>query len=468
MNSKRKYFQINKQFHCDVAVVGGGTTGLAAAIAAANNGVKTILIEKNGCLGGNSTAIPAWLGFHSCAGEPTVKGLPLELLHKLQTKGGATDFYPDPICGSVVGINTHWWKIVAAESVLEAGITTLLHCSVFELQKEDKEIKSLFVDGPDGVMEINAKHVIDCTDNGIIASLAGEQLIRGRDEDNQVQVSSWVFELDNIDFAELFKYFKEFPEDIRPFKLADPVKHLENIIDNAVFVMGAFSRLVDQARKDGMTLERDNMPGIAFPRQKKMVSVACRIADVDTQDSVSRSQSELTGAIQVEQWIKFLKKYVPGFKNCQLSASPMSLGNRETNHLKGQYVLTSKDLLEGKKFDDNIALGGYHLDVHSPDHLGLETQTPPLYSIPYRCLLPLVTDNLIMAGRVISATHEAQSSTRVVPISMAQGEAAGTAAAIAVQQNSKLPDIDVKYLQELLVKNNALISPVEKATRSSI
>lgn len=450
---------IVRKIECDVAVIGGGTTGITAAIAAANTGADTVLIEKNGCLGGNSTAIPAWLGFHSCDGEITVKGLPLELLNKLQRRGGATRFYSDPICGSVVGINTHWWKIVAAESVKEAGVRTLLHCCAFDLIRKNNIIDPLYILGPEGVIELTAKQYIDCSDNGILARLAGERLIRGREADSRVQVASWIFEVDNIDFRALFEYLEEFPDDLRPFRLADPSAHLTKIMSDEVFVMGAFGRLVKEAKAQGMHLERDNMPGVAFSTAGKMVSVACRVEDFDTQDAICRTEAEFAGAIQTGQWLEFLRRFVPGFSKCELSGSPMSTGVRETNHLDGLYTLTADDLLEGKLFDDSIALGGYHLDIHSPDHPGLETQKPPVYSIPYRCLLPKETDNLIMAGRVISATHEAQSSTRVIPISMAQGEAAGTAAALAVKESQSLRGLDVKDLQDVLLSNGALVMP---------
>jgi hypothetical protein len=457
MPEKSTSLKIQNQLRCDVAVVGGGTTGITAAIAAARQGADTLLIEKNGCLGGNSTAIPAWLGFHSCDGAITVDGLPMELLGNLQSKGGATEFRPDPICGSVVGINTHWWKIVAAKAVREAKVKTLLHCHAFGLRKTDRNIETLHVLGSEGVIEVKASKVIDCTDNGLVAKLAGEQLVRGRAADNRVQVSSWVFEVDHVDFQELFRYLEQFPEDLRPFKLADPGAHLKSLAGTDVFVMGAFARLIRQARKDGIELPRDNMPGVAFPREGKMMSVACRIENVDTQNSASRTQAELDGAIQAEQWLQFLTGYVPGFRNCRLSGSPQSIGVRETNHLQGRYILTASDLLTGIEFEDAIALGGYHLDIHSPDHAGLETQRPPVYTIPYRALLPRETDNLIVAGRAISATHEAQSSTRVIPIGMALGEAAGTAAAMAVARRCSLPELDAHALRQTLRTNGALV-----------
>lgn len=197
------------------------------------------------------------------------------------------------------------------------------------------------------------------------------------------------------------------------------------------------------------------MPGVAFPNSGRMVSVAVRIADVNTANSINYSNAEQDGAIQAIAWIEFLNKYVPGFGSCELTATPTSIGIRETNHMVGQYVLTADDLLCGRNFDDTIALGGYHLDIHSPDHGGLETKTPPIYSIPYRALLPKNTSNLLLAGRAISASHQAQASTRVIPISMAQGQAVGTAAAILVSDNDVNINIDIEKLQQILCNDGA-------------
>lgn len=454
MNSS-KNFKIKRVFSCDTVVIGGGTTGITAAIASARNGAKTMLIESNGCLGGNSTSIPAWLGFHSCAGELVVKGIPLELLQALQARGGATKFYPDPICGSVTGINPNWWKIVAVEQISKVGVQLLLHSRFVGVEKIDNCIKGIYVFAAEGLVYIQCKFAIDCTDTGLVAIESGETMLRGRESDSKVQASSWVFEIGNINFPDLFDYFLAHPEDLRPFPLKNPLTHIKSIMDCNVFVMGAFSRLITKAKKNGIILERENMPGVAFPNSGRMVSVAVRIADVNTANSINYSNAEQDGAIQAIAWIEFLNKYVPGFGSCELTATPTSIGIRETNHMVGQYVLTADDLLCGRNFDDTIALGGYHLDIHSPDHGGLETKTPPIYSIPYRALLPKNTSNLLLAGRAISASHQAQASTRVIPISMAQGQAVGTAAAILVSDNDVNINIDIEKLQQILCNDGA-------------
>ncbi len=428
MNGRR--FEVKRRFDCDVLVVGGGTAGIAAAIAAARGGRRVILVESRGFLGGNSVNIPAWLGFHACSGERLVGGIALELQRKLRAAGGATPFYRDPICGSLTGINTHLWKIAAFRETREAGVESLLHTRFAGLEKQGRTIRRAFLFGGEGLLEVSCRFVIDCTDAGTVAREAGELLTRGRATDGRVQASSWTFEVGNIDFGELFAYFRRHPDDLRPFPLPDAAAHIDRIEREEAFVMGAFGSLI---ARSGMRLPRTNMPGIAFPRERRMVSVAVRVADVDPDDSPNYSRAEAEGALQVPLWLEFLRREAPGFQNCVLSGSPDAIGVRETSHLAGEYVLTGADLMAGKTFDDAIARGGYHLDIHSPDHGGLETRQPPVFTIPFRSLLPRETDNLLVAGRALSATHEAQAAIRVIPIGMAIGEAAGTAAARAAK-----------------------------------
>jgi hypothetical protein len=416
-----------------------------------------LLVEAAGCLGGNSCSIPAWLGFHSRDGVRVVGGIPYELLQKLQRKGGATVCHLDPICGSVAGINTHWWKIVAAEALTEAGVDVLLHSRVIAADRDGDRISRLYVCGREGIMALEADMFVDCTDSGRVAALAGETMVRGRDGDGKVQISSWVFEVGNIDFDALFAYLEQQPGDLRPFKLAEPKAHIRRIRDEDVFVMGAFQRLIEIAAADGVELPRLNMPGIAFPKEGRMVTVASRVEDVNPDDTRNLSQAELTGTLQTPPWIDFLRRYVPGFAYCRLTGSPSTIGIRETTHMQGQHLLIADDLLNARSFEDTIALGAYHQDIHSPDHAGLATQMSPLFSIPYRALLPRETANLLVAGRAISATHEALASTRVIPISMAQGQAAGTAAALAVEARIPAADVDIRQLQNTLREHGAII-----------
>ena len=441
----------------DVLVVGGGTTGVAAAVAAARGGVSVTLVEQAGFLGGNATIVPAWLGFHSVDGEAVVKGIPMEAVERLRRVGGATAFQCDPICGSVVGVNTHWWKLVAAEMVEQAGVGVLLHSRVSGASRADDGTFLVQTDCRGGSRVLRCRCLVDCTDTGEAARMAGGDLGRGRASDGKVQVASWAFTVGNVAFGPLFEYLEANSADARPFPDVDLGPWFRGLRQAEVFVLGAFASRIEVARAAGMTLERDNVPGVAFPLRREFFTVASRIEDVDPSDAESLTCAELAGMRQARRWLHFLRRYVPGFADADLAATPQQVGLRETNHLVGAYQLTAADLLGGRCFPDAVAAGAYHLDIHSPDHAGIETRRPAVYRVPFRCLLPRDVDGVLVAGRAISATHEAMASTRVIPISMALGQAAGTAAALAVVTGCRVRDVDVAILREWLVKASAVV-----------
>lgn len=445
-----------RNFEFDVLVAGGGTTGLAAAVGAARNGSRVLLVEQYGFLGGNATVIPGWLGFHSVAGERVVGGIPLAVVERLQGEGVATRFERDPICGSVVGVEPNWWKVFAAEWVAEEGIAVRLHSRVVAASVEAGRVRATLACR--GAQEtVIAKILVDCTDTGEVARLAGAQFTRGRATDGRMQVASWAFTVGQVEVPDLVAYLQGHPGDARPFPEYDLGDWFQRLPEREVFVLGAFRFLVRQAVQDGLLLTRENVPGIVFPRRGEFFTVASRVEEVDPGDPVSFSQGELAGARQVRHWFRFLREYVPGFRHCRLVATPHQIGLRETNHLVGDYLLTGEDLLFGRPFPDAIACGAYHLDIHSPDHPGLETARPPRYQIPYRALLPTGVDQVLVAGRCMSATHEAMASTRVIPISMAVGQAAGTAAALAAGADIPPRRVEVCQLQSVLRKQEAML-----------
>ena len=447
----------------DVIVVGGGSTGIAAAIAAARSGAHTALVEYYGFLGGTSATGLPWLGFHNLSGELVVGGIALECVKRMREVGGATDFYLDPICGSVVGINPHWWKLIAMEEVQRAGVEVHLHSLVADVETETTgalpRAVAVYAQSKGGLRRLEASALIDCTDSGDVARMAGVKMHRGRARDHEVQVASWTVTLGGVDFSELMTYFRAHPDDVRPFPIEE--ERMASLLDQMeraeVYVMGAFRSLVRKARADGLELPRDQVPGLGFPPHGEVVTVASRVEDVDPNDPANFTRAEQEGMRQTRLWMRFFREYVPGFENCRLVGTPHQIGLRETNHMEGEYLLTGDDLLSGRPFDDVIALGGYHLDIHSPDHGGLETQRPPTYGIPYRCLVPKRVDGVLVAGRTISATHEAMAGTRVIPICMAQGQAAGTAAALSLSSNVPIREVDVGRLQARLEDDGAIL-----------
>jgi ribulose 1,5-bisphosphate synthetase/thiazole synthase len=448
-------FALKTRQQYDVIVIGGGTTGIAASIAAARHGARTAIVESLAFLGGNAANLPGWLGFHNLQGQQVIRGIAWEIIEKLRTVGGATKTYLDPITSSVTGVNGSWLKIIATQQVdaddVDVWLQTLAVDVATRQQDDRKHAEGVYVFNREGLHYYEAKVIVDCTDSGEIARMAGARMVRGRAGDHKVQVSSWTVTVGNVDFEKLMAYFVKNPDQIRPFPLKDPEALLDQMHDAEVFVMGSFNRLIQKAKANGLNLPRDFFPGSAFPKLGDVMTVASRVENVDPNDAANNAQAQIEGMRQTQLWMKFLHEYVPGFENCRLITTPSHIGIRESSHMVGEYTLTGEDLMAGQRFEDVIALGGYHLDIHTPDHPGLETQRPPTYQIPYRSLLPKGVDGLLVAGRAISATHEAQSSTRVIPISMAQGQAAGTAAAMAAKHGIEPRDVDVKELQRMLI-----------------
>ena len=159
-----KEFAIRRSLNFDTVVIGGGTTGIAAAVASARNGAKTLLVESNGFLGGNGASIPSWMGFHSRSGEAVIGGIALELVQEMQRREGASRIYPDPICGSVCIIQPALLKIVAADFVSRAGVDILLHTRFAGVERIDKKITAVYLWGGEGLIEVTLENVIDCTD----------------------------------------------------------------------------------------------------------------------------------------------------------------------------------------------------------------------------------------------------------------------------------------------------------------
>ena len=467
---KTRIFPIKTTREYEVIVGGGGTTGIAAAIAAARSGAHTVIIDDHGFLGGNAVNIPAWMGFHDLSGRQVVGGIAEELVDKLRAVGGATEPYRDPITSSVTGINANWLKVIAAQEVDAAGVDIWLHSLVVDVDTERKgdrsRAKGVYVRNRDGLHYYAADVLVDCTDTGAVTRMAGAEMIRGRQRDGRVQVSSWTVTVGNVHFDRLLQYYAEHPREIRPFPLEDDVldKLLAQMREADVFVMGSFYELIRRAKADGLDLPRTYLPGVAFPPRGEIMHVASRVEDVDPDDTYNYTRAEIEGMRQTQLWMAFLRKYVPGCEQCRLVATPSHIGVRETNHVVGEYTLTRDDLMAGRAFADVIALGGYHLDIHTPDHGGTETERPPTYQIPYRCLVPKGVESVLVAGRAISATHEALSSTRVIPISMAQGQAAGTAAALAVRRGIAVRETPIAELQARLRKDGAIL-PQETVSR---
>lgn len=440
----------------DVVVVGGGTTGCCAAIAAARQGCRVALAEALGFLGGNACNGMAWYGFHSIDQVQVVGGLPLEIIQRLRTMGGASEFFPDPVAGSMVRVQTTLLKLCLLKMAMESGVQLFFHT----------QFESMLAPGcgrfrcKQQVFELHAPVFIDCTDAGDVAISAGADWWRGRETDGKMQAASGTLFIGGVDMEEMLAYFRAHPRELRPIDVSDAA--LEELIgrmpDAPVFGMGAFGEIIARAHAEGSLYPRDKLVGQAFPQTGEMMLVGSRVENADPTDAMAYTQAEIEAQLQMESILHLLHNYIPGCKHARIIGSGHTLGIRESCHVKGDYLLTAEDLLQGKPFPDAIALGAYHLDVHAPDHPGIDSGMPPIYQIPYASLLPAGVEGVLIAGRAFSATQLAQASTRVIPIAAATGQAAGIAASLAIQNVCSLRSIDRKKLQAILKKNGAILS----------
>lgn len=467
--SKKKYYttpsrQALLAGDCEVLIVGGGPSGLGAAFGAAKAGARVILAERLGFLGGNATAalVMPLMSFHTQSfsnktsphhttlfpddhgpGNPTIKGALKFFLEKLVEAKGAIP--PSLDTGYVVPFDPEIFKLVALEYLDELGVEFLFHAfahDVFSISdSEHTNIKGIYFATKSGPLLIKSKSIVDCTGDGDIAALSGASYEIGRDADQLVQPMTLMFRVANFENKNFQKYIKDNPEQWRG-------------------VHGLW-KLIEQASKQGdLKLEREDILMFATPHNDEISVNSTRVTRVLGTDIWDLTFAEFESRRQLRQITKFLQYYVPGFENSYVVQSGTTIGVRETRRIVGHYYLTALDLLELRRFDDVIAKGAYPLDIHNPMGSGtILKRIPPgeSYDIPLRCLIPQKVENLLVAGRCISGSHEAHSSYRVMPISMATGQAAGVCAALSALQNIPPSQIRVKEVQKELVRQGAYL-----------
>ncbi len=434
----------------DVLVVGGGPAGISAAIASARNGAKTTLVERYGFLGGMATAglIGPFMTSYSLNGETQIiRGIFDELVRKMEQKGGAinpskvragTPYSSFLVYGHdhVAPFESDVLKIVAFEMMEEAGVELMLHTYFVGSICGDNKINGAILTNKSGLQAVEAKAIVDCTGDADVASSAGVPIGKGRESDGLMQPASMFFRIRNVNLKKIEQYVREHPGE----KL--------------------FAHVVKEAKKRGkFPVKRNHILLFETPKGDFLVNVS-RLHNVDGTNWDSLSKAEIIGRKQVMALLDFFRENVPGLENIELVEVAPQIGIRETRHIVGEYVLTAEDILGSREFEDVIALNSFPIDIHDPDGSGGRFEGPrngKYYEIPYRCLVPLKVDWLLVAGRSISATHEAAGSIRVMPPCVATGQAAGTAAALSIRNGLPPRKLDVKHLQETLMSQNVYL-----------
>lgn len=432
---------------CDVLIAGGGSAGVSAAVSAARAGAKTVLIEKNTFLGGMATGALVTPMMKNALDAKSIltKGLFLEVCERLLKAGGGATFKD----GNPGWFNPEIYKWVLDEICMEAGVKLMFDNQIVSTEVKEKEIKKIFLINKGGCFSISAKEFIDCTGDGDLIFLSGTSY--DSNKNNERQAMSLRFMMSGVELSVFANWLEEND------KTGDsPVYRLDNdeILLSTAYTFEKdwtlkpfFEKALknnDLKKEDASYFQLFSVPGssglIAFncPRITPDNKVLDPLNNEDTSWLLSH------GRQMIKRTSNFCKKYLPGFKNSYVCQIAPYIGVRESRRLVGQYKLSGEDILSGKKFNDSIANSNWPIDIHpSKSNEKGQLRHPPkgdYYQIPLRSLLPKEDEvkNLIVAGRCLSATFEAQGSARIQANCWAMGEAAGLLASKRIKKEVKI------------------------------
>lgn len=426
----------------DVVVAGSGSSGSTAAIASARAGAKTLLIERYGFLGGTSTAVlDTFYGFYT-PGERAIKvvgGVADDVIASLLRFGACFERPNTYGAGTGITYNSEYLKVAWERLVLEAGAKVLLHAWVQGTDVVSGRMRSLTTATKRGLQKIEADLFIDATGDADLCYFAGAPCeLAGEHEPAQMLTTT--------------------------FKVANVDENLRKSLSKKEF----HARMAEAAGSGEFDLPRREGSDHATPIQGMMATNMTRVQSFAKDDGEIRNASdpELLSAAEVEgrrqalEYVRFLKKCIPGYANAELVAFGVQIGVRETRRVQGDYRLTREDVLSARQFDDQIGLCGAPIEDH---HAGHDTTWHYLpegrcVGIPFDAMLPKNLEHVIVAGRCFSATHDAHASVRSMAQCMAMGQAAGTAAALCAEGRKSPRELSVPKLQGQLRRNGAILS----------
>ncbi len=418
---------INNYGHYDVVVIGGGPAGVCAAAEAARANKKVLLTEAFAMLGGMATTAlvgPFMTSYDRDGDSPAVGGIYREIVNRLLNINGAVS--PDETDAPsvftsfiekyhrhVTPFDSFKLQLVLDELIQQSGAEVLLYTRFCDCVTENGKIKYAVFSALEGLIAVSADIFIDCTGNADTAFAAGVYTYKGNEKDGIPQPGTLMFEVGGVDDS---RYDKRPKYPVKAYKTPDKGRYTVNHY---------------------------------------------HVYNVDATNSKSMTAAHLEARHQVIQAYKVLKEETPGFENSKIMQTASVLGVRESRHIDGLYKITVDDVACGKRFDDRIAVYGFGMDIHSRSESceggNFKIQVAKRYYIPFSAMLPKGCKNLIVAGKTISCESEAAGGLRCMPCAMAMGQAAGAAAAIAVDEGKMPDEISVKSLQKILVDHGAII-----------
>jgi hypothetical protein len=430
----------------DVVVVGGGTAGVVAAIAAARSGAKTALVEAKGYPGGTvvegGTALHSfynlWKAFPGVKKRQVVRGIPLEMVERLTKIGAATGFPEmekgfdyDSVC---TVIDTEMYKLNAFEMLHEAGVFLGVNTLLTGAIRDGSRLTGVITESRSGREALMAKAFVDCTAYGDLAAYAGAKYT----EPNDYAVCNSVG-LGNVNLEKLYEFLRsrdavqQYCEGVRDGKASQIVR-----------LQGRQAKLPVEFREEagglGMTMTtttvHDNYFMFLKVNYKMSVSPTNR-------DAVALAELELRR--RQAKSVELFRKFIPGCEQAFIARSSPSLNIRRGRLIACDYDITLPDVIEGRHFDDDVFVYGFHDSAPR-----LQVKNGGTYGIPYKALRVAGVENLLVAGMMITSNHEAHMSTRNTVSCMGQGQAAGTAAALCAARNCGTRDLKYADLRAAL------------------
>ena len=449
---------MDRNLNYDVVIIGGGPAGAVAAIASARHGARTLLVERNGYLGGTLTGcgVGPQMTFH--AGDTqVVRGIPDEIVSRLQALGMSPGHMEDFVgyASSITPFDAEGMKIVLESMALEAGAELLYHTVYTGCTVEQGRIAKVTLYAKNGFFDVKAKVFLDCSADADLATNAGVPSVYGRPADHLAQPMTMNIKVAGVDRDRVMEFVKDNREDMLQ---TIPFDHLEEIPRTGI--QGAYSRIKAAKAAGEFDVDRDMVLCFETNSKGEFILNMSRIIRKSAVDPFELTEAEIEGRKQAHQIVAFMRRNIPGFENCRLEMTGPSIGIRESRKIDGIYKLTAEDLLNNTMFSDAVAMGGYPIDIHSPDGAAMKhrfLRKGSWYSIPYRSLVTEQVENLIVAGRCLSATHEACAAVRVTPIVMAMGQAAGTAAAQSAGTGQAANSLDTDVLRKTLREDGVFL-----------
>jgi hypothetical protein len=444
----------------DVAVIGGGPGGFAAAIAAARHGARTVLVERSSALGGAAASGLGILGYLDKSGYHALGGIAQELIDRLHAKGGSPGHFACPVHNSITPVAPDLVKIVTVEMCEEAGVDVLFNNELIDADVDDTNtLRSVTVYGKLTTTHIAAKVFIDGTGDGDLAYLAGAPFVAGQDGTGVMQPSTLMFTVTGFDLERFFDFLEEHPEEVGIKEDYAEGYDLDFFRSTRGHCFIGLQGLIKQAKAEGeFSVPRNQFIYISTASEKMLAINTSRVVRIDASDPVQLSAGLSSGYHQVWELVQFMRKRMPGFENCEITQIAPALGIRETRHFQGKQRLTV-DAVGADLAPDTIALSAYNIDIHSgtSDHIDL-TLVDKAFGIPYGCLVPQEIDGLLLAGRTISVDTKIFASVRVMGPCLAMGEAAGTAASISTDKGIPVGSVDVDDLRSSLLLAGSILS----------